>query len=261
MGFIYTIANQKGGVGKTTSTINLGAYLAYYGKNVLLVDVDPQSNATSSVGIDKQAVRGGTYQALLEDGNIRDYILRNPKLKLSILPASPDLAGAEIELVNEVGRETLLKRKLLPLAEDYDYILIDCPPSLGLLTLNGLVAAVDGILIPVQCEYLAMEGLGDLIATIERVRRVISPDLTVRGVILTMFDSRTNLANDVVEEVKKHFEDKVFDSIVPRSVRLAEAPSYGVPISLYSPGSIGAKAYQELAKELLLGDGHQLPAV
>ena len=261
MGFIYTIANQKGGVGKTTSTINLGAFLAYYGMNVLLVDVDPQSNATSSVGIDKQAVRGGTYQALLEDGNIRDYILRNPKLKLSILPASPDLAGAEIELVNEVGRETLLKRKLLPLAEDYDYILIDCPPSLGLLTLNGLVAAVDGILIPVQCEYLAMEGLGDLIATIERVRRVISPDLTVRGVILTMFDSRTNLANDVVEEVKKHFEDKVFDSIVPRSVRLAEAPSYGVPISLYSPGSIGAKAYQELARELLLGDGHQLPAV
>jgi len=261
MGFIYTIANQKGGVGKTTSTINLGAFLAYYGMNVLLVDIDPQSNATSSVGIDKQAVRGGTYEALLEDGNIRDYILRNPKLKLSILPASPDLAGAEIELVNEVGRETLLKRKLLPLAEDYDYILIDCPPSLGLLTLNGLVAAVDGILIPVQCEYLAMEGLGDLIATIERVRRVISPDLTVRGVILTMFDSRTNLANDVVEEVKKHFEDKVFDSIVPRSVRLAEAPSYGVPISLYSPGSIGAKAYQELARELLLGDGHQLPAV
>jgi len=261
MGFIHTIANQKGGVGKTTSTINLGAFLAHYGINVLLVDIDPQSNATSSVGIDKQAVRGGTYQALLEEGNIRDYILRNPKLKLSILPASPDLAGAEVELVNEVGRETLLKRKLLPLAEDYDYILIDCPPSLGLLTLNGLVAAVDGILIPVQCEYLAMEGLGDLVATIERVRRVISPDLTVRGVILTMFDARTNLANDVVKEVKKHFENKVFDSIVPRSIRLAEAPSYGVPISLYSPGSIGAKAYDELARELLLGDGHQLPAV
>jgi len=261
MGFIYTIANQKGGVGKTTSTINLGAYLAYYGMNVLLVDIDPQSNATSSVGIDKQAVRGGTYQALLEEGNIRDYILRNPKLKLSILPASPDLAGAEVELVNEVGRETLLKRKLLPLAEEYDYILVDCPPSLGLLTLNGLVAAVDGILIPVQCEYLAMEGLGDLVATIERVRRVISPDLTVRGVILTMFDTRTNLANDVVEEVKKHFDDKVFESIVPRSIRLAEAPSYGIPISLYSPGSIGAKAYQDLARELLQGDGHQLPAV
>lgn len=261
MGLIYTIANQKGGVGKTTSTINLGAFLAYYGMNVLLVDIDPQSNATSSVGIDKQTVKGGTYQALLEEGNIRDLILRNPKLKLSILPASPDLAGAEVELVNEVGRETLLKRKLIPLVDDYDYILIDCPPSLGLLTLNGLVAAVDGILIPVQCEYLAMEGLGDLITTIERVRRVISPDLIVRGVILTMFDSRTNLANDVVEEVKKHFEDKVFDSIVPRSIRLAEAPSYGVPISIYSPGSIGAKAYQELARELLLGDGHQLPAV
>lgn len=261
MGFIYTIANQKGGVGKTTSTVNLGAFLAYYGKKVLLVDIDPQSNATSSVGIDKLTVRGGTYQALLEEVNIQDYILHNPKLKLSILPASPDLAGAEVELVNEVGRETLLKRKLLPLADEYDYILIDCPPSLGLLTLNGLVAAVNGILIPVQCEYLAMEGLGDLISTIERVRRVISPDLIVRGVILTMYDTRTNLANDVVEEVKKHFHEKVFKTIVPRNIRLAEAPSYGVPISIYSPGSVGAKAYQELARELLRGDGHKIPAV
>jgi len=261
MGLIYTIANQKGGVGKTTSTINLGAFLAYYGKNVLLVDIDPQANATSSLGIDKKNTAGGTYEAILEENNIRDYILHNPKLKLSILPASPDLAGAEIELVNEVGRETLLKRKLLPLAEEYDYILVDCPPSLGLLTLNGLVAAVNGILIPVQCEYLAMEGLGDLVTTIERVRRVISPDLIIRGVILTMFDTRTNLANDVVIEVKKHFEEQVFNTIVPRSIRLAEAPSYGIPISLYSPGSIGANAYKELAKEILLGDGHQLPEV
>ena len=261
MGLIYTIANQKGGVGKTTSTINLGAFLAYYGKNVLLVDIDPQANATSSLGIDKKNIPGGTYEAILEENNIRDYILHNPKLKLSILPASPDLAGAEIELVNEVGRENLLKRKLLPLAEEYDYILVDCPPSLGLLTLNGLVAAVNGILIPVQCEYLAMEGLGDLVTTIERVRRVISPDLIIRGVILTMFDTRTNLANDVVIEVKKHFEEQVFNTIVPRSIRLAEAPSYGIPISLYSPGSIGANAYQELAKEILLGDGHQLPEV
>ncbi|MCD4802055.1 MAG: ParA family protein [Anaerolineales bacterium] len=261
MGLIYTIANQKGGVGKTTSTINLGAFLAHYGKNVLLVDIDPQANATSSLGIDKKNIAGGTYEAILEENNIRDYILHNPKLKLSILPASPDLAGAEIELVNEVGRETLLKRKLLPLAEEYDYILVDCPPSLGLLTLNGLVAAVNGILIPVQCEYLAMEGLGDLVSTIERVRRVISPDLIIRGVILTMFDTRTNLANDVVLEVKKHFEEQVFNTIVPRSIRLAEAPSYGIPISLYSPGSIGANAYQELAKEILLGDGHQLPEV
>ena len=261
MGRIYTVANQKGGVGKTTTTINLGAFLAAYDKNVLLVDIDPQANATSSLGIDKNTIKAGTYQALLEDGNIRDIVLRNPKLNLSILPASPDLAGAEVELVNEVGRENLLKRKLLPLADEYDYIIVDCPPSLGLLTLNGLVAAENGILIPVQCEYLAMEGLGQLISTIERVRRVISPDLEVRGVILTMFDSRTNLANDVVEEVQKHFKDKVFKSIVPRSIRLAEAPSYGIPISLYSPGSIGAKAYLKLAQELLVGDGHKLPAV
>ncbi len=261
MGLIYTIANQKGGVGKTTSTINLGAFLAYFGMKVLLVDIDPQSNATSSVGIDKTSVKGGTYQALLEERSIREFILHNPKLNLSILPASPDLAGAEVELVNEVGRESLLKRKLLPLAEEFDYILIDCPPSLGLLTLNGLVAAVNGVLIPVQCEYLAMEGLGDLISTVDRVRRAISPDLIIRGVILTMYDTRTNLANDVVEEVKKHFHDKVFKTIVPRSVRLAEAPSYGVPISLYSPGSVGAKAYQELARELLIGDGRRIPAV
>jgi len=261
MGLIYTIANQKGGVGKTTTTVNLGAFLAYYGKNVLLVDVDPQSNTTSSLGIDKNTVKGGTYQTLLEEDQIQDYILHNPKLNLSILPASPDLAGAEVELVNEVGRETLLKSKLLPLADLYDYILIDCPPSLGLLTLNGLVAAENGILIPVQCEYLAMEGLGDLVTTIERVRRVISPDLQIRGVILTMYDTRTNLANDVVQEVKKYFEEKVFNTIVPRSIRLAEAPSYGVPISIYSPSSVGAKAYKGLARELLLGDGHQLPAV
>ena len=215
MGMIYTIANQKGGVGKTTSTINLGAFLAHYGKNVLLVDIDPQSNATSSLGIDKLTVTGGTYQALLGENNIRELILHNPKLNLSILPASPDLAGAEVELVNEVGRENLLKRKLLPLADDFDYILIDCPPSLGLLTLNGLVAGINGILIPVQCEYLAMEGLGDLISTIDRVRRVISPDLVIRGVILTMYDTRTNLANDVVNEVKKHFQERVFDTIVP----------------------------------------------
>ena len=261
MGMIYTMANQKGGVGKTTSTINLGAFLAYYGKNVLLVDIDPQSNATSSLGIDKLTVTGGTYQALLGENNIRDYILHNPKLKLSILPASPDLAGAEVELVHEVGRESLLKRKLLPLADEFDYILIDCPPSLGLLTLNGLVAGVNGILIPVQCEYLAMEGLGDLISTIERVRRVISPDLVIRGVILTMFDTRTNLANDVVDEVKKHFQDRVFETIVPRNIRLAEAPSYGIPISLYSPSSVGAAAYQDLAREILAEDGHKIPEV
>jgi len=261
MGKMYTIANQKGGVGKTTTTINLGSYLAYYGQRVLLVDVDPQANATSSLGLDKHDIRGGTYEAILEDESIKKYILRNPQLKISILPASPDLAGAEVELVNEVGRESLLKRTLTPLHEEYDYILIDCPPSLGLLTLNGLVSAKDGILIPVQCEYLAMEGLGQLTSTIDRVRRALAPDLEVRGVILTMFDGRTNLASDVVQEVKKHFSTQVFDAVIPRSVRLAEAPSYGVPISLFAPESKGALAYRELAKEMLLEDGVDIPDV
>lgn len=261
MGRIYTIANQKGGVGKTTTTINLGAYLAHFGQKVLLVDIDPQANATSSLGVDKNEIRGGTYEALLEEGDIQDYILRNPRLKLSLLPASPDLAGAEVELVNEVGRESLLKRKLLNLIDDYDYILVDCPPSLGMLTLNGLVSAVNGILIPVQCEYLAMEGLGQLISTIDRVRRVLAPDLEIRGVILTMYDGRTNLAQDVVVEVKKFFPGQVFQTIIPRSIRLAEAPSYGIPITLYAPNSIGAQAYQDLAIALLKEDGVKVPEV
>lgn len=261
MGKIYTIANQKGGVGKTTTTINLGSYLAYYGQRVLIVDIDPQANATSSLGLDKFDIRGGSYEAILEDESIRKYILRNPRLKMSILPSSPDLAGAEVELVNEVGRESLLKRTLYPLHEDFDYILVDCPPSLGLLTLNGLVSAKDGILIPVQCEYLAMEGLGQLTSTIDRVRRALAPDLEVRGVILTMFDGRTNLSSDVVKEVKNHFSAQVFETVIPRSVRLAEAPSYGVPISLYAPDSNGAVAYQELAKEIMQEDGVDIPEV
>jgi chromosome partitioning protein len=261
MGKIYTIANQKGGVGKTTTTINLGAYLAHYDQKVLLVDIDPQANATSSLGVEKNEIKGGTYEAILDEDNIQDYILHNPRLKVSLLPASPDLAGAEIELVNEVGRETLLKRKLANLKPDYDYILVDCPPSLGLLTLNGLVTAGDGILIPVQCEYLAMEGLGQLISTINRVQRVLAPDLAVRGVIMTMYDGRTNLAQDVVNEVKRFFPGKVFDSVIPRSIRLAEAPSYGIPITLYAPQSEGAKAYMNLAHEILLQDEGNVPEV
>ncbi len=259
MGKIYTLANQKGGVGKTTTTINLGAYLAYYGKKVLLVDIDPQANATSSLGVDKFSINGGTYEALQGDDGIAEHILRNPRLKLSILPASPDLAGAEVELVNELGRENRLKQALTTLKDKYDYILVDCPPSLGLLTLNGLVAAKDGILIPVQCEYLPLEGLGQLVSTINRVRKAVAPNLSVRGVVLTMFDSRTNLANDVVDEVKKHFPGQVFKSIIPRSVRLAEAPSYGIPISIYAPDSSGAKAYKKLAQELMKGDGMKVP--
>ena len=254
MARIYSIVNQKGGVGKTTTTINLGAYLAYFGQRVLLVDLDPQSNATSCLGIDKDGVRGGTYDALLGALETGD-ILHNPRLKLSLLPASPGLAGAEVELVNELARESRLKEALQEVNDRYDYILIDCPPSLGLLTLNGMVAAQDGLVIPVQTEYLALEGLGSLLNTIQRVREHIFEDLIVRGVVLTMFDGRTNLSNDVVAEVRKHFPDEVMQSVIPRSVRLAEAPSYGVPVLSYYPSSPGAKAYEALARELLDADG------
>ena len=260
MGLIYALANQKGGVGKTTTVINLGAYLAHYGQRILLVDLDPQANATSSLGIDKQGVRRGTYHALLNNDNPIKLILHNPRLKISLLPSSPELAGAEVELVNEIGRESLLRRVLEPIKDRYDYILIDCPPSLGLLTLNGLVAAQDGIIIPVQCEYLALEGLGQLTQTIYRVRDALFPTLTIRGVLLTMFDTRTSLSNDVLEEVRRFFPDQVFDSVIPRSVRLAEAPSYGQPISLYDPRSTGAEAYQSLAEEILQNDGHRVPS-
>lgn len=261
MGRIYTLVNQKGGVGKTTTAINLGAYLANYGQRVLLVDLDPQANATSCLKIDKHNVRGGTYEALINSSPMANFILHNPRLKLSLLPSSPALAGAEVELVPEMAREMRLKRAMAPLVERYDYILIDCPPSLGLLTLNGLVAAQDGLIIPVQCEYLALEGLSQLNNTISRVRSAISPDLRVRGVVLTMFDARTNLSNDVVNEVRRFFPNLVFESIIPRSIRLAEAPSYGQPISIYAPGSSGAQAYAALAREVLAGDGIRIPVM
>lgn len=251
---IYTLVNQKGGVGKTTSTINLAAYLAKLGQKVLVVDLDPQANATSCLGVDKLNVTGGTYEALLGDENIFRYILLNERLNLSLLPASPALAGAEIELVDELARETRLRKALLQVADRYQYILIDCPPSLGLLTVNGLMAAMDGVVVPVQCEYLALEGLGQLTQTIERVRSALFPELKVRGVVLTMYDNRTNLSSDVVTEVNKHFPNQVFKSIIPRNIRLAEAPSYGLPISEYAPTSVGAIAYEALAKELLKGD-------
>jgi chromosome partitioning protein len=261
MGRIYTLVNQKGGVGKTTTAINLGAYLAYFGQRVLLVDADPQANATSCLGIDKYHVKGGTYELLIEKGSASTLILHNPRLKLSLLPASLALAGAEVELVSELARESRLRKALAPLVDRYDYILIDCPPSLGLLTLNGLVAAQDGVIIPVQCEYLALEGISQLSQTLERVRSAVFPELHVRGVVMTMFDGRTKLANDVVSEVRRHFPDKVFTSIIPRSVRLAEAPSYGQPISVFSPTSNGAVAYSGLAKEVLEGDGIRIPAL
>jgi chromosome partitioning protein len=255
MGRIYTLANQKGGVGKTTTVINLGAYLAYFGQRVLLIDLDPQANATSCLGVDKHTVKAGTYDVLIGASPILNNILHNPRLKVSLLPSSTALAGAEVELVAELARENKLKEAIRPVIERYDYILIDCPPSLGLLTLNGIVAAQDGVIIPVQCEYLALEGIGQLTQTIQRIRAVLFPDLRLRGVVLTMYDGRTKLSSDVVTEVHNHFPEQVFHSIIPRSVRLAEAPSYGQPISTYAPASTGAQAYAELARELLKGDG------
>jgi len=251
---IYTIVNQKGGVGKTTTTINLGAYLANKGLRVLLVDIDPQANTTSCLGIDKNEIKTGTYQSLLDASQTSDAILHNPRLKLSVLPSSPDLTGAEIELISELSRERRLKDAVTTVQDRYDYILIDCPPSLGLLTLNGMVAAKDGLLIPVQCEYLALEGISQLLKTIERVRTAIFPELKIRGVLLTMFDSRTNLSKDVVKEIQKFFPNQTFNTIVPRSVRLAEAPSYGLPILIYQPNSPGAQAYKELADEIMQED-------
>jgi chromosome partitioning protein len=252
---IYTLVNQKGGVGKTTTAINLAAYLAKLGQRVLVVDLDPQANATSSLGVDKRTVQTGTYDALLNGEIPPSSILFNDRLHLALLPSSPSLAGAEVELVDEMGREFRLKTALESVDGKYDYVLVDCPPSLGILTVNGLVAARQGVLVPVQCEYLALEGLGQLTQTINRVQSILFPDLRVRGVVLTMFDPRTNLSNDVVREVNNHFPGQVFKSVVPRSIRLAEAPSYGLPISAYAPSSVGANAYESLARELLKGDG------
>lgn len=257
----YTMVNQKGGVGKTTSAINIGAYMGYFGQKVLIVDLDPQANATSSLGIDKNTVKNGTYEVVIGSTPIAPAILHNPRLKLSILPSSPALAGAEVELLDLDAREFRLKKALEPINERYDYIIIDCPPSLSIITINGLMAAVDGVLIPVQCEYLALEGVGQLTQTLKRIQRSIFPDLSVKGVIMTMYDGRTRLAADVVSEITKHFPSQVFQTIIPRSIRLAEAPSYGLPIAIYAPSSSAAQAYKDLTKEILEKDGVVIPEI
>lgn len=261
MARIFSLVNQKGGVGKTTTAINLGAYLGYFGQRVLLVDLDPQANATSSLGIEKHTIKHGTYEILIGSQPIAPNILHNPRLKISLLPSSPSLAGAEIELIDLDNREFLLRRALATISDRYDYILIDCPPSLSLLTVNGLIAAESGVIIPVQCEYLALEGLGQLTQTIQKVQESLFPELKIKGVVLTMYDGRTRLALDVVSEVKRHFSDQVYQTIIPRSVRLAEAPSYGTPISAFAPESTAAKAYASLAKEILAQDGIIIPVI
>jgi chromosome partitioning protein len=253
MARIYAFANQKGGVGKTTTAVNLGAYLAASGKRALVVDMDPQANATSSLGVDKNAVNPSVYHVLIQEAPLGRIILLTKRLHLDLAPSSPALAGAEVEMVSLLGREYLLQRALAPLRERYDYILVDCPPSLGLLTINALTAA-DGVIIPIQCEYLPLEGLSLLLRTINLVRERLNPRLTVTGMVMTMHDARTNLSRQVVEEVRSHFPQEVFETVIPRSVRLSEAPSYGETILSYAPDSAGALAYQALTMEVLRRD-------
>ena len=249
-GRIIAIANQKGGVGKTTTAVNLSACMATLGKRVLLIDIDPQGNTTSGLGINKADVRYCVYDVIINDVPIEEAILSSGLEKLAVLPATIQLAGAEIELVPTISREVRLRRAVQALRNQYDYIVIDCPPSLGLLTVNALTAA-DSVLIPIQCEYYALEGLSQLLNTIRLVQKHLNTSLEVEGVLLTMLDARTNLGLQVIEDVKKFFRDKVYQTIIPRNVRLSEAPSHGEPIIQYDPKSKGAETYMDLAKEVV----------
>ena len=247
---ILAICNQKGGVGKTTTSINLAASLAYLKKKVLLIDTDPQANATSGVGIDKAAISQSIYNILVDEVNINDVIIKTAYENLHIVPSSIALAGAEVELVSAISREQRMKNAISEINEKYDYVVIDCPPSLGLITLNSLTAA-DGVIIPVQTEYYALEGLSQLMNTFNIVRKHLNSKLDIFSVLLTMTDSRTNISNQVAEQVREHFKDKAFDTVIARTVRLSEAPSFGEPIIEYAKNSNGAKQYLSLAKEVI----------
>lgn len=253
MSKIITIANQKGGVGKTTTAVNLGAYLTYFGKFVLLVDLDPQANATSGLGINHQNLQYSIYHPLIGASTFKDILQNTFQTGFRIAPANQDLAGARIELINSQDREFKLYNTLLEVRNDYDYIIVDCPPSLDLLTINGLVAAEE-VLIPIQAEYYALEGLGQLLNTINLVQQNLNPKLSIMGGVVTMFDSRNKLARQVLAELYQHFPHRIFNSVVPRSTRLSESPSYGLSVLYYDPNSTGARAYEQLAREVILLD-------
>ncbi len=250
MSKIIAVANQKGGVGKTTTTINTATALSEYGKKVLIVDIDPQGNACSGLGINKNTINTSIYEVLINNERIVNTIRNTDYENLFIVPVNIHLAAASVQLVNMNKREYRLKRSIAEIRNDYDYIFIDCPPSLGLLTLNALVAA-DSVMIPLQCEYFALEGIAQLLQTINKVKKKLNPSLGIEGVVLTMFDSRTNLSNQVMEDATGHFKDKVYKTIIPRNVKLAEAPSFGKPITKYESGSIGAKSYRKLSMEIM----------
>lgn len=254
MSKIIAVVNQKGGVGKTTTAVNVSTILAKKGKKVLLIDADPQGNATSGLGIDKNVPKS-IYDVIINDVEISEAIIESPIKNLSVCPSNINLAGAEVELVPMMSREQKLKEKLEKVENDFHYVIIDCPPSLGLLTINAFVAA-NSLLIPIQCEYYALEGVGQLINTVNIVRKQLNKSLYIEGVVLTMNDARTNLSNQVINEVKTYFKDNVYKTIIPRNVKLSEAPSYGMPITVYAPKSKGARCYEKLTNEILKGKKH-----
>lgn len=249
MGKVISIANQKGGVGKTTTAVNISTIIAKKNKKVMLIDADPQGNASSGLGLEKET-GNSLYDVLINDVEIIDTLKDTNMKNLKVCPSNMNLAGAEVELVSQMSREQRLKEKLDNIKDKFDYIIIDCPPSLGLITLNALTAS-DSVLIPVQCEYFALEGLGQLLNTVNLVKKHLNKNIEIEGAVLTMYDMRTNLSNQVVKEVKRYFDDKVYKTVIPRNIKLSEAPSYGMPITLYDPKSKGARAYEKLAKEIL----------